>query len=584
MITCPFFIYNRLVVQILTIEKSIMSHPKNQVLTDDYKTSQNFYKSDLILRDYLNRHFPEQAKQYLDGKLNKMGEVAATEMDELSQKADKYSPVLKKRNKLGEDIDEIEFHPAYWDLMDIAAESKMFYLKYHPEKRKEFTGSRHQMGFALGQLYAMSELGQYCPHCMTDGAAYLVEQFADEEDKKRLLPKLGAKEGDKLYSGAMFLTEKSGGSDVGANLCTAEKISRDEYRLSGEKWFCSNVNADIIMALARTGPVEKGTRGLSLFLVEKHLPSGERNPMEIIRLKDKLGVRSMASAEVRFQDTVGKRLGKEGDGFKIMAQMINISRNYNSVAALAGNRRAIIEAWQYLNHRKTFGKRAVEHALIREKFLELGAKYLANFLLVWRGLQAMDAAEKGDEDEQHLLRMITPMAKWWSAENAVYSVRECMELMGGNGYIEDFVMPKLLRDINVLPIWEGSGNIIVLDMLRATEKSRGLDIIFEIIEQAADQSSEYSGLMAEKLTEIKTIWKDIRALDDRDRIEASAKPLFKQLIRLFQMALLIEEKQSDGNKRFDIALNYLAETFDSALSAQDPLEIDQIETLIGWEY
>jgi alkylation response protein AidB-like acyl-CoA dehydrogenase len=561
-----------------------MSHSKNQVLTDDYKTSQNLYESDLILRDYISRHFSEKAKQFLDGKLDQLGEVAAIKMDELSQKADKNGPVLKKRNKFGENIDDIEFHPAYWELMDIAAESEMFYLKYHPDKREEFTGSRHQMGFALGQLYAMSELGQYCPHCMTDGAALLIEQFGDAEDKKRLLPKLGARSGDEVFSGAMFLTEKSGGSDVGNNLCTAKRIEGDIYRLNGEKWFCSNVNADVIMALARTGPVEKGTRGLSLYLVEKELPNGERNPMEIIRLKDKLGVRSMASAEVQFNDTIGKRIGEKGKGFKVMTHMINISRNYNSVAALAGHRRAIIEAWQYLNYRKTFGKRAVEHALIREKFQELGSKYLADFALVWRGLRAMDAAETGNEDEQHLLRMLTPMAKWWSAENAVYSVRECMELMGGNGYIEDFVMPKLLRDVNVLPIWEGSGNIIVLDMLRATKKSHGLDIIFEKIEEAAGQSSKYGGLLGEKLTETKTVWKDIRGLDGRDCIEASAKPLFKQLIRLFQMALLVEENQSVNTDRYEIALNYLAETFDSKLSTRNPLDLDQIETLIGWEY
>ncbi|WP_440998633.1 acyl-CoA dehydrogenase family protein [Fodinibius sp. SL11] len=561
-----------------------MSRPKNEVLTDDYKASKNFYKSDLILQDYVNQYLSEQANRFLAEKLNQLGKVAATEMDELSQQADKNEPVLKKRNKFGEDIDEVEFHPAYWELMNIAAESEMFYLKYHPEKREEFTGSRHQMGFALGQLYAMSELGQYCPHCMTDGAAYLLEKFADDDDKERLLPRLGARLGHKLFSGAMFLTEKSGGSDVGANLCRAEKVSGDAYRLNGEKWFCSNVNADVIMALARTGPVEKGTRGLSLFLVEKELPDGERNSLEIIRLKDKLGVRSMASAEVRFNDTLGKRIGREGEGFKTMAHMINISRNYNSVAALAAHRRAIIEAWQYLNHRKTFGKRAVKHALIRQKFLELGSKYLADFLLVWRGLRAMDDAERGDEDEQHLLRMITPMAKWWSAENAVYGVRECMELMGGNGYIEDFVMPKLLRDVNVLPIWEGSGNIIVLDMLRASKKSRGLDIIFEIIEKAAKRSSDYGGVIKERLAEIKMIWKDIRAFDNRDRVEATAKPLFKQLIKVFQMALLVEEKQSDGSKRFQLALDYFADTFESSLKAQNPPDIDHIETLIGWEY
>lgn len=561
-----------------------MSYPKNKVLTDDYRTSDNFFKSDQILRAYLQRHLEKETHQYLQAHLERLGKRAATQMDALSLKADKHSPVLKKRNKWGQDVDEVEFHPAYWKLMDIAAESEMFYLKYHSDMSGKFEGQRHQLGFALGQLYGMSEIGQYCPHCMTDGAAFLIEQFGDEKDKERLLPNLCARNGEDLFSGAMFLTEKSGGSDVGANLCTAEQMDGDKYRLNGEKWFCSNVNADVIMALARTGEVEEGTRGLSIFLVEEELPNGDHNPMEIIRLKDKLGVRSMATGEVRFQNTIGKRLGAEGEGFKVMAQMINISRNYNSVAALAGNRRAIIEAWQYLNHRKTFGKRAVDHALIREKFYELGSKYLANFVLVWRGLRAMDAAESGNQDEQHLLRMITPMAKWWSAEQSVYAVRECMELMGGNGYIEDFVMPKILRDVNVLPIWEGSGNIIVLDMLRAAQKSKGLTLVFELIEKAADRSENYGALLSEKLFEVKAVWKSIREMEGRDQMEATAKPLFKQLITLLQMTLLIEEKESANSDRFDIALKYFAESFNSSIRTRKPLDVQQIEELIGWTY
>lgn len=559
-------------------------HSKNKVLTDDYRPSINFFKSDLILRSYLQRHLAESQRQYLTDNLVQMGELAAGIMNELSQQADLHVPVLKKRNELGQGIDSVEFHPAYWKLMDIAAESEMFYLKYHPEKKEDFSGARHCMGFGLGQLYAMSELGQYCPHCMTDGAAYLVEQFGSENERKRLLPKFGARHGSKLFSGAMFLTEKSGGSDVGANLCTADKIGGSRYRLNGEKWFCSNVNADVIMALARTGPVEEGTRGLSLFLVEKYLPNGSRNPMEIIRLKDKLGVRSMATGEVRFTDTVGKRLGEEGEGFKIMAQMINISRNYNSVAALAGNRRAIIEAWQYLNHRITFGKKAVEHALIREKFYELGSKYLADFLLVWRGLRAMDAAETGDDREKKLLRIITPMAKWRSAEQSVYAVRECMELMGGNGYIEDFVMPKLLRDVNVLPIWEGAGNIIVLDMLRAGKKSEGLQVIFKIIEEAAENSQEYGELISKKLEQVKSIWESIQKTESRDKVETSAKPMFRELIKLFQMALLIEEKKVADSNRFEIALLYFADSYDQSLDMRNPAGLDKIKELIGWEY
>lgn len=550
----------------------------------DYRTSNDFFESDLILRNYLEHHLIAENLSDFQQMLHSQGKVSANFMDHLSRRAEQNPPRLVKRTKFGSDINEVEFDPAYWQLMDIAAKTEMFYLKYHPDNKGKYEGSRHRMGFALGQLYGMSELGQYCPHCMTDGAAYLLEKYGSEKDKQRLLPRLGAREGAKLFSGAMFLTEKSGGSDVGANLCTAEKIQGEQYRLNGEKWFCSNVNADVIMVLARTGPLEEGTGGLSLFLVEKRLPNGGQNPMEIIRLKGKLGVRSMATAEVRFQNTQGKRLGEEGEGFKVMTRMINMSRNYNSVAALAGYRRAMAEVWQYLNHRLTFGKRAVEHALVREKFGELGATYVATFLLVWRGLRAMDAAEKGDERERDLLRILTPMAKWWSAEQSVYAVRECMELMGGNGYIEDFLMPKILRDVNVLPIWEGSGNIIVLDILRAARKSGGLAIVFEMIEEAAGQSDKHGKLLAKQLSEIKKVWKGMGEMEGKDEVEATAKPLFERVILLLQISLLIEEKQAGYSDRFDIALRHLTNRLDNTLGKKTPLSLEKVEELIGWEY
>ena len=143
----------------------------------------------------------------MSDKLVILGEQAANSMDDLSQKADKQSPVLKKRNKLGETVNKIGFHPAYWKLMDIAAESEMFYVKYDADLRNRFAGHRHKLGYAAGQLYAMSELGVYCPLCMTDGAAHLVDRYAPDATKERLLPKLSAREGDELFTGAMFLTE-----------------------------------------------------------------------------------------------------------------------------------------------------------------------------------------------------------------------------------------------------------------------------------------------------------------------------------------------------------------------------------------
>jgi len=553
-----------------------MLHPENHVLGEEATFSSNFYESDKILKSYLKRAVLPDSLNYMNDKLTALGMKAASLMDVLSQDADKYGPTLSKRTPYGENIDRIDFHPSYWLLLEIAANSEMFHIKYNPELRKKFSNDRHKLGFAAGQIYAMSELGQYCPLCMTDGAAYIIDRYCSKEDKDRLLPKLSSREGKDFFTGAMFLTEKAGGSDVGANRSKAVRSDSDYFTLVGEKWFCSNANADVMMVLARTDDIMKGTKGLSLFLVEKNLENGERNPMEIVRLKDKLGVRSMATAEILLQGTKGKLIGEEGKGFKIMAEMINLSRLYNAVAAIAGMRRGIAEAWQYLSYRATFGRKATEHPLIRENFYEIGSKYVAGFLLVWRTIRAMDAAENGDKGEKKLLRILTPMAKWWTAEQSVYTVRECMELMGGNGYIEDFIMPKLLRDVNVLPIWEGSGNIIVLDILRAINKTDALEILVEEIRPESDKK------MDNELDEMLSIIDSFKD-EESDTIEATSKPLFKQLIHLYQMALIKKEMDLSGDEWLLPALNYLSDELESGLSLKKAPDLSTIEKLMGWK-
>ncbi|MGZ8511512.1 MAG: acyl-CoA dehydrogenase family protein [Chitinophagaceae bacterium] len=450
-------------------------HQKNKVLQAGNKCSSNFFNSDIILQHYLKNNISSPGLNYMQPKWEQTGKVASGIMNELSLLADKFSPQLIKRNYLGETINEIRFHPSYDELLKAAVASEMFRVKWEPSLRNQFKEEKHRLGFASGYLYAMSESGQYCPLCMTDGAARLIDIFCDEEDKERLLPHIFTGTANDFYTGAMFLTEKSGGSDVGANIVTATKIKNNIYRLNGEKWFCSNANAEIIFVLARTNENKTGTKGLSIFMVEKHLPSGERNPMDIIRLKDKLGVRSMASAEIILTNTSGKMVGEEFEGFKVMIEMINLSRLYNSVAALSCSRRALIEAYQFLSYRELFGKNALEHSLIRTKLTELSAMQMANFYLTWRTIKALDNADNGNENEKQLFRFINPITKKWTAETGVYLVRESMELIGGLGYIEDTVMPKIMRDVMVLPIWEGSGNIIVLDMLRSMAKSSRAD-------------------------------------------------------------------------------------------------------------
>lgn len=552
----------------------------NRVLSAEYRPSQNFLESDRIFSEFLHGSLSEDARTYMSDKLERLGERAALEMDELSLIADKKGPELLKRDRFGETIDEIRFHPAYDRLMEIAVDSEMMRVKWEPTLRKRFAGMRHRMGFAAGYLFAMSESGQYCPLCMTDGVALLLDRFAEENDRERLLPHIYSRNLEEFFTGAMFLTEKAGGSDVGANLVKAEQESGRTYRLYGEKWFCSNVNADIIFALARTDASKKGTRGLSIFLIERKLEDGSRNPLNIIRLKDKLGTRSMASGECLLDGTVGKLVGEEFAGFRIMAQMINLSRLYNSVAALAGGRRALIEAYQFLSHRKTFGKIALEHALVRDKLWELGSLHLMSFHLVWRAVEALDKSELEASHEQSLLRLLTPMVKRESAEIAVYLARESMELMGGMGYIEDTVMPKIMRDVMVLPIWEGAGNIMLLDMLRAGKSSDGLVVMMEEIKSAAGIDSEIGSVLRKSILELRSQLAGMEGLE-RDELEYRAKPFFLKLTRAYGLSVLLHARNDGNAPRINLSLRYLSkENTDDKGRLPSTSEIQE---LMGWK-
>ncbi|MEX2589133.1 MAG: acyl-CoA dehydrogenase family protein [Chitinophagales bacterium] len=553
---------------------------KNKVVSK-YKASENFFNSDLVLREYLNRKVSKAGLEYMQDKLQAIGKQAATEMDALSLEADKKSPELVKRDFFGENIEEVKFHPAYNRLLQMAIDSEMFTVKWKPELKKKFQKELHSLGFASGYLYSLSELGQYCPLCMTDGVARLIDLYCDEEDKQRLLPHIATKNLEELYTGAMFLTEKSGGSDVGRNIVKAEKVQGKTYHLSGEKWFCSNVNAELIFALARTDENVEGTRGLSIFLVEKHLPNGERNNLPIVRLKDKLGVRSMASAECVLDKTVGTLVGEEFKGFKIMTDMINLSRLYNSVAALSGARRALVEAYNFTLFRQSFGKTAVEHTLIRDKFFELGSLNVANFYLTWRAIEALDNADNGNENEKHLSRLLTPMVKKWSAEKAVYITRESMELMGGIGYIEDGVLPKIMRDVMVLPIWEGAGNIMVLDMLRACFKSDGLKVMMAEIKTALGKNSEYDDLLLSGLGKSEKAAKALFEMD-RENMELNAKYLFEELTTLYQLSIILNNTNTENEKWMLPTAQYLKNQLEHVPNSE-VYSVESIKGLIGWE-
>ena len=562
--------------------KPITGTNPNRVLIGEQKVSENFFKSDLIFQSLFSQ-LSDNGKEYMTDKLDTLGRAAAGKMNQLSLDADKNSPQLIKRNSIGENIDEIKFHPAYWELMDIAVKSEMFRVKWEPENRKKFSKDRNMLGFTSGFLYCMSEMGQYCPLCMTDGVARLIDLHCEPEDRDRLMKHIYTDKVENLKTGAMFLTEKSGGSDVGANLVSATPIGNGFYHLNGEKWFCSNANGDIIFVLARTDQDIQGIKGISIFLVEKYLEDGSKNPIEIIRLKDKLGVRSMASAECMLTDTVGKLVGQEFQGFNVMADMVNLSRIYTAMGSLAGSRRAIIEAYQFLNQRQSFGKPTMEHALVRDKFREVGSMYVANFYVVWRTVKALDNSENGDENEANLIRLLTPMIKKSVSEEGVYIAREGMELMGGVGYIEDTVMPKIIRDLMVNPIWEGAGNIMILDMLRALKKSEGLQVMHQEITSSLKDHPQVESLISE-LDQLYSVIADFIEME-QEEIESTAKPVFERLTKIYKLAVLSVNLSEETKGWIQPSIDFFTESIlNPPIGKRTPLTKVQVDELIAWEY
>lgn len=539
----------------------------NRILSTDYHVSNNFWESDGILRRWVQETLSNEAVAILEPKAKWIGGVAATQMDEESQMADRHPPELVLRNWLGEETEEVRFHPSYTSLLDKAIKSGMFSLKWDGRGRSGFSTERHKLGFVPYFLFSMAEGGLPCPLCMTDGAARLIRLFGCEELKSGILPHISTERVEELFTGAMFLTEKQGGSDVGTNEVVAKKSKDGRYKLFGEKWFCSNVNAEVIFALARTGKLEEGIRGLSLFLIQRKRQDGTPNRLGIRRLKDKLGVRSMASAECVLDGTEAILIGSEGQGFKLMTEMINLSRLYNSVAAISFFRRAQIESWQWNRHRTTFGEPLLEHSLMRWKWWELSSLYRLCFTLTMQCVDLLDKADNGCEESAQLLRFLTPLTKKFTAETAVYAIREHMELMGGIGYIEDGVMPKLLRDVLVLPIWEGSGNIMILDMLRAHMKGDGLRLLMDHIGEKLEGNDAF-------------IWQDRRhsveslANMTSEQMEWQAKLLFEQLPYWIGWSTANMPARAKSFYRYKL--------FGQA--PDDIPSIAELESLIDWSY
>ena len=423
-----------------------------------------------------------------------MGESGALAIP-LSARADREGPVLQTHDARGERVGRVVHHPDYHRLEELSYGRGIVAIKYEDAFLSEHRLRRHLVGFGAAYYFAQTEMGLFCPICMTDGVARVLEMHGSGPLVAETIRRLTTRDVSQLWQGAMFLTERQGGSDVGANRMTA-RSENGRWFLNGDKWFCSNAGAEAILALARMPDGAPGTRGLGLFLVLRHRPEGNARTILIHRLKEKLGVRSMATGEVAFEETEAVLIGGAGEGFKQMAEMLNLSRLYNAVASVAAMRRAALEALAYGARRVAFGRRLRDLPLWRSTMADVMAETFGGFVLAFEAVRALDRADTGDEEARRLTRVLIPMAKILCGKLSVQIVSDSMEAIGGNAYIEESILPRLLRDCQVLPIWEGTSNILSLDVMRANRRERAYEPFFARVGQALEGAATAPELAA----------------------------------------------------------------------------------------
>ena len=440
--------------------------------TQDAPQLGNQYDDDVMLRSFLRWRLPATTRDEIEPALRRLGQRAATDILALGEKAESSPPQHIPFDPWGRRVDRIETSDAWRELDRISASEGIVATAY---ERAHGALSRIDQ-FARLYLFAPSSALYSCPLAMTDGAARLLEVYGDARTRP-VFEHLTTRDPARFWTSGQWMTERTGGSDVGSTTTIARRDSGDEYRLYGAKWFTSATTSQVAITLARIEGAPAGGAGLSVFLVELRDADGMLRNIRVDRLKDKLGTRALPTAELTLDGTPAHLVGGSGDGIRKIATLFNITRIYNAVAAVAGMRRAIALATDYSRRRRAFGKPLIEHPLHVETLADMQLEFRAAFLLAFRVVELLGKEEAGEatESELQLLRFLTPIAKLYTAKQAIAVASETLEVFGGAGYIEDTGIPKLLRDAQVLSIWEGTTNILSLDALRAMERANAFD-------------------------------------------------------------------------------------------------------------
>jgi acyl-CoA dehydrogenase len=441
----------------------------------------NFWTIDRALRDLLSLYLDQKALQHFSLHFERLGELAGGRLDELAMQADKRTPILHHRDRFGRDEDWVEYHPAYREIERIGfGEFGIHAMSRRPGVLGWPDIAPPLAKYTLQYLFAQAEFALLCPLSVTDSSVFLIQKYGDERVKQRYLPGMLSQDLDTLIRGAQFMTEKSGGSDVSGITLTA-KCAGDHWELWGDKWFCSCADHEIVLLLARCQGAPAGNAGLSLFAMPRRLEDGRRNRYRVVRLKDKLGSRSMAAGETIMEGAVAYLLGEPGRGLKQMMDQVNLSRLSHGFRAAGMMRRCLNESLQVARHRQTFGRTLIDHPLARRQLLKL---MLPTEQALSVSMAAAVAMTNGDEAQ---LRILTPLVKYRACRDNIQVATGAMEMRGGNGYIEDWANAKLIRDAHLGLLWEGTSSVNALDIIhRAVGRARAHEALAQALHRRLD--------------------------------------------------------------------------------------------------
>jgi alkylation response protein AidB-like acyl-CoA dehydrogenase len=449
----------------------------------------NVFEADRSLQNLLRAYLSASVQARVLPQFERMGKLVGDRLEKLALAADRNPPVLHLRARNGMPDERIEKHPAYLEMEAHAFGAFGLAAMSH---RPGVFGAGDRLPplvkYGLVFLFAQAEFGLCCPLSMTDALTRTLMKFGAPDLVARYAERLTSQDMDALYQGAMFMTEQAAGSDVGA-IDTVARLEDGVWRLYGDKWFCSNPDAALAMVLARPEGGAAGTGGLSLFLLPRHLPDGARNAYRIVRLKDKLGTRSMASGEIQLDGAVAHLVGDPGQGFRQMTDMINMSRLSNGVRSAGLMRRSVFETLFITRNRVAFGRRLQDLPLMRRQILKMMVTAEQARSMVFHTAWVLEAADGGDRHMASVLRILTPLIKFRACRDARKVAGDAMEARGGCGYIEEWSDARVLRDAHLGSIWEGTSNIVALDVARAVRREDALTALTRHAERLLDEAA-----------------------------------------------------------------------------------------------